>query len=232
MRRRKYKWWIERIKKSFELYDIVRIDHFRGFESYWEIKAGASTARNGRWVKGPGIELFKSIQRELGELPIIAEDLGFLTKGVIKLLQDSGYPGMKILEFAFDPREESDYLPHKYTENSVAYTGTHDNETVVGWWENLPEDIREFTKSYLKDYLNLDKFDENEIHKIFIEAIWKSKSNLALAQMQDFLGLDNRSRMNTPSTLGGNWVWRLKGDELTPQLAIKIRKITEKYNRI
>ncbi len=231
MRRRGYSWWIERMRAAFELYDMVRIDHFRGFEAYWEIPANASTARPGRWVKGPGIEVFKAIKRDLGDLPIIAEDLGFLTKGVRKLLKDSGYPGMKILEFAFDSREESDYLPHKYPKNSVAYTGTHDNETVVGWYENVVKDDREHAEKYLKKYLKLKKIKPEKINDIFIEAIWRSDSDMTIAQMQDFLGLDNRARMNIPSTLGNNWKWRLKGDELNDKLAKKIKEMTVKYGR-
>ncbi|OQY42877.1 MAG: 4-alpha-glucanotransferase [Fusobacteriia bacterium 4572_74] len=231
MRRRGYSWWIERMRAAFELYDMVRIDHFRGFESYWEIPANASTARLGKWVKGPGIEVFKAIKNELGDLPIIAEDLGFLTNRVRKLLKDSKYPGMKILEFAFDSREESDYLPHKYPKNSVAYTGTHDNETVVGWYGNIAKNDREHAEKYLKKYLKLKKFEVEKINNVFIEAIWKSNSNLSIAQMQDFLGLDNRARMNIPSTLGNNWKWRLKGDELTDELAKKIKEITIKYDR-
>lgn len=231
MRRRGYSWWIERMKAAFELYDIVRIDHFRGFESYWEIPVNDPTARFGKWMKGPGIEVFKAIKDRLGDLPIIAEDLGFLTKEVRRLLKNSGYPGMKILEFAFDSREESDYLPHKYPKNSAAYTGTHDNETVIGWYKNVIKDDREHAERYLKEYLKLKKFESEKINDIFIEAIWKSNSSLALAQMQDFLGLDNRARMNVPSTLGNNWKWRLKGDELTDELAEKIKEITVKYSR-
>lgn len=231
MRRRGYSWWIERMRAAFELYDVVRIDHFRGFDSYWKIPAKAPTARSGRWMKGPGIEVFKAIKNELGDLPIIAEDLGFLTKGVRKLLKDSGYPGMKILEFAFDSKGKSDYLPHKYPKNSVAYTGTHDNETVAGWYENITKDHRKYVKKYLTRYLKLKKFRAEKINEILIEAIWKSDSDLVAAQMQDFLGLDNRARMNIPSTLGDNWKWRLREGELTDELAKKIKEITIKYGR-
>jgi len=231
MRRRGYSWWIERMRAAFELYDIVRIDHFRGFDSYWEIPATAKTAKTGRWAKGPGIEIFKTIKNELGDLPIIAEDLGFLTEGVKKLLKDSGYPGMKILEFAFDSNKENGYLPHKYSKNSVAYTGTHDNDTIIGWYKNEKKDIKEYVKKYLMKYLKLKKINEEKINDIFIEALWKSNSNLTIVQMQDFLGIDNRGRMNIPSTLGNNWKWRLKGDELTDELSKKIKEITVKYCR-
>jgi len=231
MKKRGYSWWIERFKASFELYDIVRVDHFRGFESYWEVLATSTTARHGKWVKGPGIEFFRDIEQELGELPIIAEDLGFLTKGVRKLLKDSGYPGMKILEFAFNLKEENDYLPHKYIENSVAYIGTHDNETAVGWYGNLKDEEKEYVKNYLVKYLKLNDFENKKINDISIEAIWKSNSNIAIASMQDFLGLDNSARMNIPSTLEKNWQWRLNGDELTDKLAQKIKELTIKYGR-
>jgi len=231
MRRRGYSWWIERMRAAFELYDIVRIDHFRGFDSYWEIPATSLTAKNGRWVKGPGIGIFKAIKNKLGNLPIIAEDLGFLTKEVKKLLEDSGYPGMKILEFAFDLNKDNEYLPHKYSKNSVAYTGTHDNETIIGWYKNIKKNDREYIKKYLKKYLKLKKINEEKINYIFIEALWKSYSNLTIAQMQDFLGIDNRGRMNIPSTLGNNWKWRLKGNELTDGLSKKIKEITVRYGR-
>lgn len=228
----KFDWWIKRIKTCFNLYDIVRIDHFRGFESYWSIPAKSKTAASGKWEKGPGIKLFNEIKRKLGVLPIIAEDLGFLTPKVHKLLKDSGYPGMKILEFAFDSREESDYLPHKYPYNSVAYTGTHDNLTVVGWYETVNETDRNFCDEYLSKFLKEIGGDIQEsINWKFIEATWGSKSKMALAQMQDFLGLGIDARMNTPSTLGNNWTWRMKSNSLTEELAKKIENVTVKFKR-
>ena len=230
-RRKKYSWWIERMRAAFEIYDIVRIDHFRGFESYWEIPADAKNARPGKWVKGPGISLFKAIKEELGDLPIIAEDLGFMTKGVEKLLKDSEYPGMKILEFGFGGGDESEYLPKNYPENTVAYTGTHDNETVVGWYENIMQHERDYVNHYLNEYLGWGEVTTNNIHMAMIEGIWKSNANIAIAPMQDFLALDNRARINTPSTLGNNWKWRLKGDELKDELSNYIRDITIKYSR-
>jgi 4-alpha-glucanotransferase len=230
-RRRKYSWWIERMKSAFSMYDIVRIDHFRGFESYWEIPGNAKTARYGRWVKGPGMNLFKAIKSELGDLPIIAEDLGFLTKEVEKLLHDSEYPGMKILEFGFGGGNENGYLPHNYPENSVAYTGTHDNETVVGWNHNIDHWQREHARNYLRDYLGWGEVTDNNIHMAMVEGVMKSKAIFAIIPMQDFLGLDNRARINTPSTLGDNWKWRLKGDELKDDLANYIGDITKRYNR-
>jgi 4-alpha-glucanotransferase len=222
---RNFDWWIDRIKRNAKLYDVIRIDHFRGFESYWEIPYGDDTAENGRWVKGPGMKLFKTIKKELGDVNIIAEDLGFLTSEVIKFRQDSGYPGMKVLQFAFDTREESDYLPHNYDKNCVVYTGTHDNDTVNGWIENARKEDVKFAIKYLK--LN----EEEGYNWGFIRGAWSSVGNLAIAQMQDFLGLGSEARMNTPSTIGGNWQWRVRKEDLTDELAEKIYEITKLYGR-
>jgi 4-alpha-glucanotransferase len=177
------------------------------------------------------MNLFKAIKSELGDLPIIAEDLGFLTKEVEKLLHDSEYPGMKILEFGFGGGNENGYLPHNYPENSVAYTGTHDNETVVGWNHNIDHWQREHARNYLRDYLGWGEVTDNNIHMAMVEGVMKSKAIFAIIPMQDFLGLDNRARINTPSTLGDNWKWRLKGDELKDDLANYIGDITKRYNR-
>ncbi|MGL5355614.1 MAG: 4-alpha-glucanotransferase, partial [Cetobacterium sp.] len=226
-----YSWWIKRVKSCFKLYDTVRIDHFRGFESYWSIPAKAKTAQYGKWVKGPGMKLFFAIKKALGELDIIAEDLGFLTPKVYKLLKDSTYPGMKILQFAFDSREESDYLPHKYPAKSVAYTGTHDNQTTLGWYKSTNEKDREFCDEYLKDFLKLDSTENTSISEKFIEALMKSNSNLAITPLQDFLELDDSARMNTPSTLGGNWSWRVKESLLDSDLSNRISTLTKKYKR-
>ncbi|MBC2850111.1 4-alpha-glucanotransferase [Cetobacterium sp. 8H] len=227
-----YNWWIKRVKSCFTLYDVVRIDHFRGFESYWSIPFTNKTARQGKWEKGPGIDLFNNIKRKLGNLDIIAEDLGFLTPKVHKLLKISGYPGMKILEFAFNSKEDSDYLPHKYKKNSVAYTGTHDNQTVTGWYNALNIDDKIFCDQYINEYLKSINSNLNqEINWKLIEILWASNSNLVLAPLQDFLGLDDHSRMNTPSTLGKNWEWRIKKDTLTDELATKISLLTIKYKR-
>ncbi|MGL4687758.1 MAG: 4-alpha-glucanotransferase [Fusobacteriaceae bacterium] len=223
-----YIWWIERIKACFTIHDIVRIDHFRGFESYWSIPFGAKTAAEGQWEKGPGIKLFNAIKKSLGDIPIIAEDLGFLTSEVRQLLSESGYPGMKVLLFAFDSKEESDYLPHKYSENSVAYTGTHDNETVVGWYENVKKSDKRKCDKYLGE---LDTVVSDEINWKFIEAVWSTKSVMALTQIQDLLGLDNSARMNIPSTSSKNWKWRLKENDLTSELAERLKEITEKNMR-
>ncbi|MCQ9626747.1 4-alpha-glucanotransferase [Cetobacterium somerae] len=226
-----FKWWIKRIKSCFKLYDTVRIDHFRGFESFWSIPAKAKTARFGKWEKGPGMKLFNAIKNSLGNLDIIAEDLGFLTPKVYKLLKDSGFPGMKILEFAFDSREESDYLPHKYPKKSIAYTGTHDNQTLVGWYETINKKDKIFCDDYLDNFLKDKNIQDNSINWKFIEALWSSNSQLVVAPMQDFLGLDDSSRMNTPSTLGNNWIWRVDKSFLDSNLSQKISILTKKYNR-
>lgn len=220
-----YQWWIERIDASRKIYDVIRIDHFRGFESYWQIPFGEETAINGTWVKGPGIKLFNAIKQALGNVEIIAEDLGFLTEEVVNFRIESGYPGMKVLQFAFDSREESDYLPHNYEKNCVVYTGTHDNYTVNGWFKNTNKpDV-----DYAVRYLNLN--EKEGYNWGFIRGALSSVGTLAIAQMQDYLGLEDEGRMNIPSTLGGNWQWRVKKEALTEELAEKINKITKLYGR-
>lgn len=222
-----YAWWIQRVSYSFELYDVVRIDHFRGFDEYYSIPYGAPSAAYGSWKKGPGYDLFKELSNQLGDLNIIAEDLGFLTDSVLELLEKTGYPGMKILEFAFDSREAGDYLPHNYNKNCVVYTNTHDNETIVGWYRNLNAE----DKKLAVDYMDIDTDREEDIHWKFIRLALSSVANLAVIPIQDYLGLDNDSRINTPSTLGGNWVWRLLENEISEELVEKIRKVTKIYRR-
>ncbi len=226
MRQNGYQWWTRRIAHSFKLYDVLRIDHFRGFESYWEVPYGEDTAMFGAWTKGPGIELFHKIKEELGELKIIAEDLGYLTEDVEKLIEATGYPGMKVLQFAFDPREESDYLPHNYTKNSVVYTGTHDNHTVLGWAEKIPKE----ELLYAIEYLKLD--DVEGYPWGMIRGSWSSVSDLAIAPMQEFLNLGDEARMNIPSTLGGNWEWRVEKHHLTKKLAKRIHRLNDTYRRL
>ncbi len=221
-----FKWWIKRMQSSMEIYDVIRIDHFRGFESYWEIPAGDETAENGHWVKGPGMKLFKAIHEVIPSMRIIAEDLGFLTQDVIDLVEESGYPGMKVLQFAFDSREESDYLPHNYNNHCIVYTGTHDNDTVMGWFDSAaPEDV-----AMAKKYLTLTK--EEGYHWGYIRGAWSSVAKVAIAPMQDFLGLGSEHRMNIPSTIGGNWEWRVKEDDLSDVLAKRIRQLTKLYGRL
>lgn len=220
-----YEWWINRIKRAAELYDIVRIDHFRGFESYYTIPFGNKDATVGEWKKGPGIELFRIAEEKLGKLNIIAEDLGFITDEVRELLDESGYPGMKVLQFAFD-NSKNEHLPHNFTTvNCYAYTGTHDNETLKGWVEAAsPESLK-----FAKKYLHVKK--KSEIPAAVIRAAWSSVAMTAVAQMQDFLDSDRDGRMNTPSTLGGNWQFRASEEDFTPALAKKIRKLNKLYNR-
>ncbi|MCI9086389.1 MAG: 4-alpha-glucanotransferase [Clostridia bacterium] len=218
-----YNWWIDRIRSATSLYDIVRIDHFRGFEGYYAIPYGHETAEHGEWRKGPGMDLFNAVSQELGSLPIIAEDLGFLTEDVHKLLKDSGFPGMKVLEFAFDPREESNYLPHTYTKNSVVYVGTHDNNTTLGWIDELDKPTLDFCKKYLDT--------DSDILWRMIKNAMSSVSDTAIIQMQDYLELGSEARMNIPSTLGGNWQWRMTKRDTTKKLAEKIADITRTYGR-
>ncbi|MCR5475435.1 MAG: 4-alpha-glucanotransferase [Lachnospiraceae bacterium] len=224
-----YEWWIRRIKRCMELYDMVRVDHFRGFDEYYAIPYGDPTAEFGKWEKGPGIGLFKAVKDKLGDVDMIAEDLGFLTPSVIRLVKKTGYPGMKVLQFAFDPREESDYLPHNYAANSVVYTGTHDNDTTVGWFKTLkPADRRMAMK-----YLNRKEFaSDRDIAHSFVKLAMSSVSNLCIIPMQDWLGLGAAARINTPSTLGGNWVWRMKEGAFSASLAKKMYDITKLYGRL
>lgn len=225
MKKTDYAWWVERIRHCYELYDIVRIDHFRGFDEYYSIPYGEMTAENGHWEKGPGYELFQTIKRKIGKIKIIAEDLGFLTPSVIKLVEKTGYPGMKVLQFAFDSREVSDYLPHNYPKNSVVYTGTHDNDTTVSWYDSLNRYDRTFAKRYL------DAPNKNKICEKMVRAALGCVSDTAVIPMQDYLELGGEARMNVPSTLGTNWKWRLVPGQVTDELAHKIREWTKLYGR-
>lgn len=222
-----YKWWVDRLKFSASIYDIVRIDHFRGFESYYTIPYGNETAEEGEWRKGPGAELFKTANKKLGSLNIIAEDLGFITDDVRKMLKEVGYPGMKVTQFAFGEKGKSEHLPHNYSSsNCIAYTGTHDNETLKGWVNSQSKDTLKFCMAYL----NVSK--KKEIPWGMIRATWGSVAEIAVAQMQDFLNSDESCRMNTPSTLGTNWQFRTKQEDFTPKLSKKILKLNKMYNRL
>lgn len=225
-----YEWWLERMEYSLDLYDLVRVDHFRGFDSYYSIPYGDETAENGTWEPGPGLGFFHSLRERFGgrELPIIAEDLGFLTESVRKLVRDTGFPGMKVLEFAFDSREAGDYLPYNYEANCVVYTGTHDNDTILGWYEAMAEDDREFSI----EYLNNGETKRSEIHWDFVRAALSSVARLAVIPVQDYLGLGTSARINVPSTLGENWKWRLLPDEFNRELAARCRRMAEIYGRI
>ena len=222
-----YAWWLRRISFQFQLYDTLRIDHFRGFDSYYAIPYGDTTARNGKWKPGPGIAFFKAVNRALGKKDIIAEDLGFLTPSVRKLLKDSGYPGMKVLEFAFDSRDaESDYMPHRYPTHCVVYTGTHDNDTIMGWMASAPKkDV-----SYAKAYLRLSK--REGYHWGMMRSAWASPADLAVMQFQDLLGLGSEARMNIPSTLGNNWQWRALPGAFDETLSKRLYREMRVYQRL
>lgn len=223
-----YHWWIGRIGYLCKVYNMLRIDHFRGFDSYYAIPFGAKDASAGSWHEGPGIKLFRQMEREIGTQRIIAEDLGFMTESVRTLLRESGFPGMKVLEFAFDRRDDnnSDYLPYNYIPHCVAYTGTHDNDTILGWFTSAdPEDT-----AYAKEYLRLG--DPSNYHWDMIRALWESVAELTIVQAQDILGLASESRMNTPSTIGMNWTWRALPGCFDDALAEKLRYYTSLYGRL
>ena len=226
MKKDNYEWWTKRIKAVSKLYDVVRIDHFRGFDSYYAIPAKDTTAKNGEWRQGPGMDLFKTLKRRLGKLNIIVEDLGFLTPSVLKLVADSGFPGMKVVQFAFDSREGSNYLPHTYPTNCVVYTGTHDNDTIMGWMKTAPKASVKFAK----EYLNLTK--EEGYNWGMMRGAWGSVADTAIVTMQDIIGAGSEARMNTPSTLGGNWEWRATSDQIDNKLAKRVYKYMEMYGRL
>ena len=223
-----YEWWIKRISNCFRLYDVVRIDHFRGFDEYYSIPFGDQTAERGHWEKGPGMDLFNTVKEKLGDVDVIAEDLGYLTESVIEMVKESGYPGMKVLQFAFDSREESDYLPHNYERNCVVYTGTHDNDTILGWYYVMSEEDREFSKEYMGNAKSTDE----ELPWDFIRMSMESVANLAVTPMQEFLGLGTEARINYPSTLGNNWKWRLLPGQFTQEMAKRIHRLTQITARI
>ncbi len=220
-----YQWWIRRLRHAGKVYDVVRIDHFRGFESYYSIPGNAQTAANGRWRQGPGLPLIKAIKAELPELPIIAEDLGYVTAEVKQLLAQSGYPGMKVLQFAFDSREGGDYMPYNCPRNSVVYTGTHDNTTTEDWQYSAPaEDVR-FAKEFL------DVKCPEEFTWRFIRMALATAANTCIIPLQDYLGLGSEARINTPSTQSNNWQWRVDRQLLTRGLAAEIKRLTCLYGR-
>jgi len=231
-----YRWWIDRFRSALALYDIVRIDHFRGFEAFWEVPGGETTAVNGRWVKGPGAELFRVLQTEFGELPIIAENLGVITPEVEAIRHEFGFPGMAILQFAFgnDPQGPS-FRPHNYPHEVVAYTGTHDNDTTVGWWNSTgagdsvrtAEDVAK-EHAFARAYLD---FEDEPINWVLIRAVLASVANTAVVPMQDLLGLGNEARMNHPGTSSGNWRWRMLPGVADLQLSARLRQLNSIYER-
>lgn len=226
-----YDWWITRLWYCFQMYDVVRIDHFRGFDEYYSIPYGEKTAVNGHWEKGPGIELFRIMEQRLGWHEVIAEDLGYVTDSVRQLVHDSGFPGMKVVEFAFDTRDTgsaNDYFPHNFIENCVAYTGTHDNETLVGWFHSIPKKDVQMVRDYLCDQYTPEKL----LYKPLIAMVMRSIAKTCIIPLQDYLGYDNTTRTNKPSTLGINWRWRVTEKELSDKLQEEILAVTKRYGRM
>lgn len=231
-----YAWWIRRLRNAFEEFDLIRIDHFRGFEAFWEVPAGETTAINGEWVPGPGIELFAAMNRALGPLPIVAENLGVITPAVEALREELGYPGMSILQFAFGADAQAgSFQPHSYSHHHVVYTGTHDNDTTAGWWHSTgegdstrtPEQVEE-EKHFARRYLATDG---REMHWTLIRAALASVADTAIIPVQDLLGLGNEARMNLPGRGDGNWAWRFAWDQITPETVTRFRELVELYGR-
>ncbi len=226
MKEEKYSWWIKRIKKAAELYDIVRIDHFRAFDTYWAVPYGEPTAINGKWEEGPGMELWNEVKAQLGDVNIIAEDLGDIFDSVKELLKASGFPGMRVFQFGFNPEfNDNDHLPHHYPENCVAYTGTHDNSTVIGWYKSAHPKAKAMCRRYIKP------MPFEKLNRAFIRDLYKSGAGLAVVPMQDVIGLDDKARMNIPSTLGGNWKWRALKKQITEKDAEFLKELAETYYR-
>lgn len=235
MRAEGFSWWVARVAFTLRVVDIVRLDHFRGFVATWEVPGGDPTAENGRWVEVPGKELLAVLKRALHKLPVIAEDLGVITPEVEQLRDAFGFPGMRILQFAFGGDAQNHDLPHNYVRNSVAYTGTHDNDTTVGWWNSVAgsgstRDAAEIGREheYCSKYLNTDG---REIHWDFIRAVWASVANTAIAPLQDALGIGSEGRMNLPATTSGNWAWRFKRDAISRQVVERLAELTRIYGR-
>ena len=227
MRQDRYWWWRRRIAGAGRVFDVIRIDHFRGLESYWSVPYGETTAKGGHWVKGPDHDFIYTLHEFFPNLRLIAEDLGFLTEDVIRLQRDSGFPGMKVLEFAFDPREATNYLPHRYERNCICYSGTHDNETLVQFLANAPEE----TIDYMMEYLGIT--DKSQCCSAILRAGMASVADTFIAQIQDYLELGAEARMNEPGALTDrNWTWRLAPGLLTPALAERIRRMCELYERV
>ena len=229
MAKRGYVWWIERVRASCRLFDYIRIDHFRGFESYWEVPASEQTAEKGKWVKGPGKALFDALKAALGDLPIIAEDLGVITPEVEELRDSLGFPGMRILQFAFVADTASNFLPHNYIHNTVAYIGSHDNDTAVGWYTKL--DAK--TRQEVLDYIGVDEalVERTGIHWTLIRLLLSSVANTSIITLQDILGLGDEARMNYPGRADGNWSWRFKFEDISPEMKQKLTRLTKTYGR-
>ena len=225
-----YHWWVTRMWYSYKLYDMVRLDHFRGFDEYFAIPAGCTSARDGHWEKGPGMDLFNTLKWKLGDRAVIAEDLGLMTDGVRQLVRDSGYPNMKVIQFAFDTADiggANEYLPHNYDHNCVVYTGTHDNETIGGWFNGLDRENKEHVRNYVSDMETANKW----MYKKLIDLAMRCCADTCIIPMQDWLGLDNTTRMNTPGTVDSNWSWRLTAGQVTEELCENVRNISKRYGR-
>ena len=239
----RYSWWIKRFRAAFRMFDMLRVDHFRGFEAYWEVPGGDKTAQNGTWRKGPGAELFAVVENKLGRLPILAENLGVITPEVEAIRERFGFPGMAILQFAFgnDPQGPS-FRPHNYPRNLVAYTGTHDNDTVIGWWTSKPgegsirteEDIRK-EREFTREYLGLNDCHNSQsehINWVFIRTLMASVADTVVFPVQDLIGAGGEARMNVPGTATGNWRWRVRGELLTDEIASRLRHLATTYDRL
>lgn len=230
LKKTKYSWWIDRMRKNLELFDLVRLDHFRAFVSFWEVPADETTAVNGKWQRGPGADIFTALQQKLGKLPFIAEDLGDVDASVFALRDQFEFPGMKILQFAFgENMATSDYIPHNYTTNFIVYTGTHDNNTTVGWWL---KDTKQDVRSNLKQYADDLGISQNTIHDVLGRMAYASVAKTVILPLQDVLGLDESARMNTPASTKLNWLWRFKSSQLLPSFKNKLLKWARLYNRI
>lgn len=219
-----YQWWVNRFKFALTQYDSVRVDHFRGFEAYWEIEADEETAINGKWIKGPGEALFDVLQEQLDELPIVVEDLGIITPEVDALREKYNWPGMKVMQFAFDGNDDNPYLPHNHLPNSVVYTGTHDNDTTLAWYEDLSQEIKDSIKNYIGN-------SGEPMPWLLIEAAYRSVANWAIVPMQDLLSMGKGHRMNLPGVAEGNWVWRFQWDQVPETLVEKVHNIVVQFER-
>jgi 4-alpha-glucanotransferase len=227
-RREGYRWWIERFRRTFELFDAARIDHFRGFVSYWAVPAGSEDATPGRWRRGPGADLFHAVEGELGRLDLVAEDLGHITPAVTRLREELGLPGMVVLQLAFEGGASNPYRLENHPENAVAYTGTHDHDTALGWWRSLDGQTRERALSTFAEA----GIQPDEPHWALVELAYRSRARLAIVQAQDILGLGSEARTNTPGRAEGNWGWRLRPGQLTKEHARRLRRITERAERL
>jgi 4-alpha-glucanotransferase len=220
MRRDGYRWWIERFRRAFELVDLTRVDHFRGFVSYWAVPARNKTAVHGKWRRGPGADVFHAVEAELGELPVVAEDLGVITEPVVRLRRGLGYPGMAVLQFGIGGDDDNPHRPHNIGEQQVVYTGTHDNDTTRGWWDALTDEERAWTE-----------LDPDDPAWSLLEVAWGTRAALAIAPLQDVLGLGSEARMNLPGTEVGNWQWRYGAGALSDENARRLRTLTESSRR-